>query len=85
MKKLFILSLLMFFSFVLVAQERKISNYEKYRIEKDNERLGHVDEEIFDVVEDMPRFGGEKAESFREWIAENIQYPEYAINNEHTG
>jgi len=36
------------------------------------------DEEIFFIVEDMPSFQGQGQEGFREWISENLVYPENA-------
>ena len=85
MKKLLILLLLTLFSFVLIGQERELSDYEKYRMEKDNERLGQQDEEVFYIVEDMPKFKGEDGKEFRKYIAENVRYPKEAVQNGTTG
>jgi len=85
MKKILILLLLTLFSFVLVAQERELSDYEKYRMEKDNERLGQQDEEVFYIVEDMPKFQGEDGKEFRKYITENVRYPQEAVKNNITG
>ncbi len=39
-----------------------------------------VEEEVFFIVEEMPTFnGGEPATEFRKYIAQNLQYPEIAI------
>jgi TonB family protein len=38
-------------------------------------------EEIFTVVEEMPKFQGKDGEGFREYIAQNIIYPEEAKKN----
>ncbi len=41
-----------------------------------------VDEEIFFMVEDMPKFnGGDPASEFRKYISENLKYPEIAKEN----
>ena len=85
MKKLFILLLLTLFSFVLIGQERELSDYEKYRMEKDNEPFGQTDEEVFYIVEDMPKFKGEDGKEFRKYITENVRYPEEAVKNNITG
>jgi TonB family protein len=37
--------------------------------------------EIFVIVEDMPLFEGGKSEKFREYIAQNLKYPEEAVEN----
>jgi len=42
MKKILITLLLTIFSFALIAQERELSDYEKYRMEKEAEMLGEV-------------------------------------------
>ena len=85
MKKFLLLLLLTLLSFVLIAQERELSDYEKYRIEKDNERLEQQDEEVFYIVEDMPKFQGKDGKEFRKYIAENVRYPQEAVKNGITG
>jgi len=40
-----------------------------------------VEEEVFFIVEDMPSFQGKGQEGFREWIAQNLRYPEIAAEN----
>lgn len=40
-----------------------------------------AEEEIFFIVEDMPMFKGGGKEKFREWIAQNLQYPPIAAEN----
>ena len=52
MKKILILLLLTLFSFVLIAQERELSDYEKYRMQKEAEMLGEitVQDTIHDTV-----------------------------------
>ena len=81
MKKILILLLLTLFSFVSIAQERELSDYEKYRMEKERERFVETDEEVFYIVEDMPKFKGNDATEFRKWIAQNVRYPEEAAKN----
>jgi len=41
-----------------------------------------VEDEIFTIVEDMPTFKGKTAEEgFREYISQNLKYPQTAIDN----
>jgi protein TonB len=40
-----------------------------------------VDETPFVMVEDMPQFQGGSSDTFREWIAKNMKYPEIAAEN----
>ncbi len=40
-----------------------------------------AEEEVFFIVEDMPSFQGKGQEGFRQWIAENLRYPEIAAEN----
>ena len=40
-----------------------------------------AEEEVFFIVEDMPQFQGGGKEKFREWIAQNLQYPPIAAEN----
>ncbi len=39
------------------------------------------EEEVFFIVEDMPRFNGKDNEEFRKFIGENLRYPEIAAQN----
>ena len=84
MKKILITLLLTLFSFVLFAQESELSDYEKYRIEKEKEPY-QIDEEVFYIVEDMPKFQGEDGKEFRKWITQNVVYPQEAIKDGITG
>ncbi len=43
------------------------------------------EEEIFFIVEDMPRFNGKDNNEFRKYIGENLHYPEIAADNGITG
>jgi protein TonB len=40
-----------------------------------------AEEEVFFIVEDMPSFQGKGQEGFRQWIAQNLRYPEIAAEN----
>ena len=50
MKKILLLLLLTLLSFVLIAQERELSDYEKYRIAKEQELYGIPDTTKTDTV-----------------------------------
>jgi protein TonB len=39
------------------------------------------EEEVFIIVEDMPKFQGGDQNAFRRWIQENLRYPEIAAEN----
>ena len=43
------------------------------------------EEEVFFIVEDMPKFNGKDNEEFRKFIGENLRYPEIAAYNGITG
>ena len=40
-----------------------------------------VEDELFIIVEDMPRFQGGELEQFRMWVMKNLNYPEIAAEN----
>jgi protein TonB len=40
-----------------------------------------AEEEIFFIVEDMPSFDGQGQEGFRQYIAQNLRYPDIAAEN----
>jgi len=40
-----------------------------------------AEEEVFFIVEDMPSFQGQGQEGFRQFIAQNLNYPEIAADN----
>jgi protein TonB len=40
-----------------------------------------AEEEVFVIVEDMPRFKGGDMNQFRSWVAKNLRYPEIAAEN----
>ncbi len=47
-----------------------------------DEREEFSDDEVFYIVEDMPKFnGGDPAIEFRKYIAQNLRYPEIAAEN----
>ncbi|HDR89341.1 MAG TPA: energy transducer TonB [Bacteroidetes bacterium] len=51
-------------------------------IEFEGEEEEEVEEQqIFFIVEDMPSFQGKGQEGFREWIQQNLRYPEIAAEN----
>ena len=80
MKKLIIVLMLALFSIVSYSQERERSDYEKYRLEQDAKDYP-PEEEVFFIVEDMPKFNGEDAKEFRNWITLNVEYPSEAVKN----
>lgn len=76
MKNLLVLLLTVILSFPVLSQEpdRELSDYEKYRMEKESET--YLEEEIcWNVVEEMPRFNGGEPAEFKKWIALNVEYP----------
>lgn len=44
-----------------------------------------IAEEVFFIVEEMPRFNGKEKDEFRKFIGENLHYPEIAAENGITG
>jgi TonB family protein len=62
-----------------VIQEMKESG-ESYFEFSDQKASGPGDDDVFAVVEDMPEFvEGRGMEAFRDWIAQNMVYPQEAI------
>lgn len=49
------------------------------------ERVLNDDEEIFTVVENMPKFQGQDPDAFRVYIQQNLKYPEEAQKNKEQG
>ena len=43
------------------------------------------EEEVFFIVEDMPKFNGKDRDEFRKFIGENLRYPQIAADNGITG
>ena len=50
-----------------------------------DEHSENIDEDVFFIVEEMPVFQGRTPEAFREYIQENLIYPEEAKENHITG
>jgi len=50
-----------------------------------DERAEQTDEELYFLVEEMPSFQGKTAEAFREYLQDNLIYPEEAIKNNISG
>lgn len=50
-----------------------------------DERSEQTDEELFFLVEEMPSFQGRTAEAFREYLQDNLIYPEEAKESHITG
>ena len=48
-----------------------------HKLDTDNE----LNEEIFDIVDEMPEFSGEGLAKFSEWVNNNVQYPNIAVQN----
>ncbi len=44
-----------------------------------------AEEEVFVIVEDMPRFKGKSQDAFRQYIAQNLDYPQVAADNNISG
>jgi len=63
-------------------QETEFEISEYYDIPVDDEI---AEDEVFFIVEDMPKFHGKGQSEFRKFIAENLQYPEIALENCITG
>jgi len=59
-------------------QETEIEIREYYEFSVVKEEIA---EEVFYIVEDMPKFKGKEKGEFRKFIAENLHYPEIAANN----
>ena len=49
--------------------------------DSESENKNSADEEVFFIVEDMPTFQGKPVDNFRNYIADNIVYPEEAAKN----
>lgn len=59
-------------------QETKFEINEVFDLELVEEE---TTEEVFYIVEEMPRFDGKDRAEFRKYISENLKYPEIAIEN----
>jgi protein TonB len=65
----------------LIVDDAEADQQMKIEIVEFSEGEEVVEEEIFFIVEDMPSFQGKGQEGFREWIAQNLRYPEIAAKN----
>ncbi|MDD2196060.1 MAG: M56 family metallopeptidase [Bacteroidales bacterium] len=79
-----VLSFLLVFTLVFTIScdrsETKISNVENETITTKSQET--VEEDVFKVVENMPKFRGDKShEMFRNYIAQNLKYPVIAFEN----
>jgi len=59
-----------------VDQNTEVEIMEYVEVEEEEEEA-----EIFFIVEDMPSFQGKGQDGFREYIADNLRYPEIAAEN----
>ncbi len=48
-------------------------------------KISEENEPVFFIVEEMPKFQGKGVEEFREWILQNLRYPESAIKDSIAG
>jgi periplasmic protein TonB len=66
------------FDFNVEADSRTEFVFKGFTEEKEE----FTDDEVFYIVEDMPRFnGGDPATEFRKYISQNLRYPEIAAEN----
>jgi len=72
-----------------IAPEKKqdITNSESAEITfgEDSLPTSYKDVEVFFIVEEMPKFQGRELETFRDYIAENLEYPDFCAKNKITG
>jgi TonB family protein len=67
---------------ILVRMEKQIYDLpDDKALKPEKEQTGGVEGETFFVVEEMPSFQGKGGEGFREYLAQNIRYPEDAKKN----
>lgn len=64
--------------FVIEDAETRSAARDDYRIMTDIEEEEEEAGDIFVIVEDMPTFQGQDHEYFRQWISENLRYPQRA-------
>jgi len=65
----------------LIIQDAEANQQMQIEIMEFSEEEEVAEEEVFFIVEDMPSFQGKGQEGFREWIAQNLRYPEIAAEN----
>ena len=81
-------ALLMIFAFDKdenLIQEKKSPVKQAKVIATDQQKSAQTDEPVFVVVEEQATFQGGDVNSFRNWVAKNIKYPEMAIKKGITG
>lgn len=59
--------------------EVKISEFKSDNVGPRIEEV--IEEELYTLVEDMPKFQGKDYNTFRDWIAKNLNYPDIALEN----
>jgi len=59
------------------SEDKKVEIYAPV-IQADDEE---AEEEVFVIVEDMPKFKGGTIEKFREWVQKRVRYPDLAAEN----
>ncbi len=64
--------------FLIEDAETRSAARDDYRIMTDIAEEEEEEGEIFVMVEDMPTFQGQDHEHFRQWIADNLRYPQRA-------
>jgi TonB family protein len=71
---------------ITVSMKRKTYEIREGKsTEISDERSENIDEAVFFVVEEMPSFQGRTPEAFREYIQDNLVYPEEAKESHITG
>lgn len=83
MKKILIFFLTIILTLPLFAQEgeREMSDYEKYRMEKESIYYVPQGEPVcWDKVDVQPKFNGKDVGEFQKWIALNVEYPKSAVD-----
>jgi protein TonB len=63
------------------VQDDQVAPNVQYIQGDEQEEVVPVEEEVFFIVEEMPSFKGGGEDAFREWIAQNLRYPEIAADN----
>ena len=63
------------------VQDEQVAPNVQYIQGDEQEEVVPVEEEVFFIVEEMPSFKGGGEDAFREWIAQNLRYPEIAADN----
>lgn len=61
------------------AETRAIRDDFRIRVDEGIEEEEEEEDQIFHLVEDMPTFQGEEYQTFTRWIADNLRYPQTAV------